>query len=123
MLQLLNPPGESPWDRKVELVYEGEQEGPGIVANNLIGKAIRTLFLDYFPNPDELRKHKDKPNPYKKVVDWFGDSNMVDIINDSSDVEYNKSLSQIQKDNDEKNQPGKQENFGRKNSIKRKIRV
>lgn len=30
---------------KVELVYEGEQEGPGIVANDLIGKAIRTQFL------------------------------------------------------------------------------
>ena len=27
---------------KVELVYEGEQEGAGLVAYNLIGKAIRT---------------------------------------------------------------------------------
>lgn len=80
---------------KVELVYEGEQEGPGIVANNLIGKAIRTLFVDYFPNPDEIRKHKDKPNPYKKVVDWFGDSNMVDILNDSPDGDHVKSLKQI----------------------------
>ena len=34
---------------KVELVYEGEQEGPGIVARNLIGKAIRTQFIKYFP--------------------------------------------------------------------------
>src|SRR5690606_23454544 len=35
---------------KVELVYEGEQEGPGIVAQNLIGKAIRTQFIQYFPD-------------------------------------------------------------------------
>src|SRR5690606_37634102 len=34
---------------KVELVYEGEHEGPGIVAQNLIGKAIRSQFINYFP--------------------------------------------------------------------------
>src|SRR5215212_1754765 len=31
---------------KVELVYEGEQEGAHIVAKNLVGKAIRTLFAE-----------------------------------------------------------------------------
>ena len=30
---------------KIELVYEGEQEGPAIVAQNLLGKAIRAGFL------------------------------------------------------------------------------
>ena len=34
---------------KVELVYEGEQEGPSKVANILIGKAIKTVFENYFP--------------------------------------------------------------------------
>ena len=34
---------------KIELVYEGEQEGAGIVAQNLLGKAIRTQFVQYFP--------------------------------------------------------------------------
>jgi len=43
---------------KVELVYEGEQEGAGIVAQNLIGKAIRTQFLQYFPNPEQEKKRK-----------------------------------------------------------------
>ena len=43
---------------KVELVYEGEQEGPGIVAQNLIGKALRTQFLNYFTDPDKFRKQK-----------------------------------------------------------------
>jgi len=80
---------------KVELVYEGEQEGPGIVANNLVGKAIRTLFVEYFPNPDDLRKHKDRPNPYKKIIDWFGDSNMLDILHDASDVEHYKGLKEV----------------------------
>ncbi|MDA0195925.1 MAG: sigma 54-interacting transcriptional regulator [Bacteroidetes bacterium] len=80
---------------KVELVYEGEQEGPGIVANNLVGKAIRTLFVDYFPNPDDFRKQKEKPNPFKRIVDWFGDSNMVDLVNDAPNSEYFKILKEV----------------------------
>ena len=45
---------------KIELVYEGEQEGPGIVANSLIGKAIRSQFVNYFPDPEKIRKDKGK---------------------------------------------------------------
>ena len=79
---------------KVELVYEGEQEGPGIVAHNLVGKAIRTQFLQYFPDPDDKRKQKEK-NPYKKIVSWFGEGNEVDILNDLSNKEYKKRLRSI----------------------------
>src|SRR5947207_7754263 len=43
---------------KVELVYEGEQEGPFQVAMNLVDKAIRTQFIQYFPNPEVLKKRK-----------------------------------------------------------------
>ncbi|MDH4461526.1 MAG: magnesium chelatase, partial [Flectobacillus sp.] len=61
---------------KVELVYEGEVEGPVIVAQNLIGKAIRTQFLNFFPDPEKIKKlAKDKAgkNPYKPILDWFMD--------------------------------------------------
>ncbi|MCK7522037.1 MAG: hypothetical protein MZV64_32330 [Ignavibacteriales bacterium] len=34
---------------KIELVYEGEQEGPAKVAQILIGKAFRNNFTKYFP--------------------------------------------------------------------------
>jgi len=78
----------------VELVYEGEQEGPGIVAHNLVGKAIRTQFLEYFPDPDEKRKDKSK-SPYKKIVEWFGEGNEVDILNDLSNAEYKKRLKSV----------------------------
>ncbi len=80
---------------KVELVYEGEQEGPGIVANNLLGKAIRTQFLNYFPNPEELRKQKDKPNPYKEITNWFGDGNSLDLLVDQSQSEYAATLAGV----------------------------
>ncbi|MFZ1305058.1 MAG: AAA family ATPase, partial [Ferruginibacter sp.] len=35
---------------KIELVYEGEQEGPYQVAFNLLERSIRTQFGQYFPN-------------------------------------------------------------------------
>ncbi|MEQ9101261.1 MAG: sigma 54-interacting transcriptional regulator [Imperialibacter sp.] len=77
---------------KVELVYEGEQEGPGIVAQNLVGKAIRSQFLLYFPNPEEIRKKRNATNPYKAITDWFGEGNMVDLLNESAEKEHRKLL-------------------------------
>src|SRR5215204_6247630 len=43
---------------KIELVYEGEQEGPYQVAFNLMERSTRSLFGQYFPNPDTLKKKK-----------------------------------------------------------------
>ena len=80
---------------KVELVYEGEQEGPGIVAANLISKAIRAQFVNFFPDPEEIRKSKKKNSPYQVISEWFGKGNMVDLILDSSDSEYSSCLKGI----------------------------
>ena len=79
---------------KVELVYEGEQEGPGIVAHNLVGKAIRTKFTEFFPDPDQIRKHKTE-NPYKQITSWFGNENVVDVLNDFTGKDYAKSLNAV----------------------------
>ncbi|MGK7393673.1 MAG: magnesium chelatase [Candidatus Cyclobacteriaceae bacterium M3_2C_046] len=80
---------------KVELVYEGEQEGPGIVAHNLVGKAIRTQFIKYFPNPEELRKSQKDKSPYKPVIDWFENGNTAEILNDMSNQNYQKTLLKV----------------------------
>lgn len=84
---------------KVELVYEGEVEGPVIVAQNLVGKAIRAQFLNFFPDPEKIKKlAKDKAgkNPYKPIIDWFMDGNIIDIFNDSSDADYSSRLRTIE---------------------------
>ncbi len=72
---------------KVELVYEGEQEGPYQVAFNLLNKAIRTQFVQYFPNPDALKKRKtsqrestENHNPYRSIINWFDSGNSLDIL-------------------------------------------
>ncbi len=83
---------------KVELVYEGEVEGPVIVAQNLIGKAIRAQFLNYFPDPEKIKKlAKDKAgkNPFKPIIDWFRNGNTIDILNDCNDKEYAARLKSI----------------------------
>ena len=79
---------------KIELVYEGEQEGSAKVAHILIGKAIRTQFPNYFPNPEKMKK-KQESSPYQKVVNWFGDGNTIDLLTEYSQTEYEKKLSSI----------------------------
>jgi magnesium chelatase subunit I len=80
---------------KVELVYEGEQEGPLIVAQNLIGQTLRQLFLDYFPNPEKLKKDKKATNPYQTITQWFGEGNTLDLFHDLSDQEYAAALHKV----------------------------
>lgn len=79
---------------KVELVYEGEHEGPAIVAQNLIGKAIRAQFVQYFPDPDKFRKQKEK-SPYKKISDWFGDGHTLDLLSHMPQAEYERALASV----------------------------
>lgn len=89
---------------KMELVYEGEQEGSFIVAQSLIGKSIRTLFENYFPNPDQFKKKKPKPNdigvkeiinPYSAIITWFNDGNTIEMLHDSTNDVYKKALQSV----------------------------
>jgi magnesium chelatase subunit I len=79
---------------KIELVYEGEQEGAGIVAQNLLGKAIRNEFLEHFPDPAKLKKKKEI-SPYQVIIDWFGEGNVVDILLLEDTKTYKKGLEAI----------------------------
>lgn len=79
---------------KVELVYEGEQEGPHSVATALISTAIKAQFLKYFPNPDKLSKGT-KRDPYGTIRAWFAAGSTIDLFNDSSDKNYKKELDKV----------------------------
>ncbi len=75
---------------KIELVYEGEQEGPYQVAYNLMEKAIRTQFAKYFPNPDTFKKKKTTAgvadeNPYRGITRWFDAGNHLNVFFESKD--------------------------------------
>lgn len=79
---------------KIELVYEGELEGPAKVANTLIGKAIKSLFGRYFPDPEKAKKGK-AGNPYQLITDWFTDGNTIDIADNLTEAEYEKELKEV----------------------------
>src|SRR6195952_1079005 len=79
---------------KIELVYEGELEGPAKVANMLIGKAIKTLLITFFPDPEKVKKSKS-PNPYAAIINWFGDANTILMNDDLPFEEYKKSLNSV----------------------------
>ncbi len=74
---------------KIELVYEGEQEGPYQVAMNLMDKAIRSQFVNYFPNPDTVKKKRSQQgqdeNPYKGIQGWFDKGNSLNILFNTKD--------------------------------------
>ncbi|MFL2996843.1 MAG: AAA family ATPase [Cytophagales bacterium] len=79
---------------KLELVYEGEQEGSYIVVLNLISKTIKRIFNNTFPVINLKSKDKKKHNPYKSIQDWF-EKNKIKLRNDFSNEDYNNSLHQI----------------------------
>lgn len=79
---------------KIELVYEGEQEGPAKVAQILISKSIRSVFEQYFPNPEQIKK-KQAQNPYSSIINWFGKGNSIDLLSSLSDKEYSNKLRSV----------------------------
>jgi magnesium chelatase subunit I len=73
---------------KIELVYEGEQEGPYQVAMNLVDKAIRSQFIQYFPNPETLKKKRKESgddNPYRAIQSWFDKGNALNLLFQTKD--------------------------------------
>ncbi|TQI70446.1 magnesium chelatase subunit I [Gramella sp. Hel_I_59] len=80
---------------KVELVYEGEQEGAAFVAMELIGAAVKTLFPEYFPKIEKLQK-PDATTPYDDLVEWFFESSGFELPDDLSDSEYKEQLDSIE---------------------------
>jgi magnesium chelatase subunit I len=79
---------------KVELVYEGEQEGAATVAQHLIGDAIHTFFPAYFPKIEKLEK-TDTKNEYSDVIDWFFTESGFELLDDCSDDDYKSMLDDI----------------------------
>ncbi len=79
---------------KIELVYEGEQEGADAVAAILIDDAVKSLFPEYFPKIEKLQK-KDAETPYDELVHWFFQGEGFELLDDFTDEEYKRALDRI----------------------------
>jgi magnesium chelatase subunit I len=101
---------------KIELVFEGEQEGAVKVSRALIGKSVREVFKKYFPDP--LFKKPSRPtsasqqggpprlhsieqrqtvedSEYSKIIQWFEAGNKIDISDDMPTEQYFKELDKV----------------------------
>jgi magnesium chelatase subunit I len=81
---------------KVELVYEGELEGPNIVAVSLIGEALKKTFVKYFPEPrkleDESPDARPTENVYGPVIDYFSGGNRLELSDEQPFDDYQERL-------------------------------
>jgi len=79
---------------KLELVYEGEQEGAVNVAKHILGKAINKTFKMHFPDPQQKKKEGDD-DFYKPLLDWFANGNTLELPDSLSGSEYKKRLDSV----------------------------
>lgn len=90
---------------KIELVFEGEQEGSVKVSKALVGKAVRETFKKYFPDPLKKRTRSggegqgSKPTSedpeYGRIVQWFESGNKTEIADDMPLNAYAKELEKV----------------------------
>jgi magnesium chelatase subunit I len=85
---------------KIELVYEGEQEGPYQVAYNLVEKAFRTIFGLYLPTPETKKKRGTQQapddNPFRSIIAWFDKGNSVNMLFNTKDAEKIQMLCKVE---------------------------
>lgn len=89
---------------KLELVFEGEQEGSVKVSKALVGKAVRETFKKYFPDPLKKRvrppvEQGKKPvvddGEYGRIVQWFESGNVAELSDDMTLEEYSRELEKV----------------------------
>ncbi|HEX7078321.1 MAG TPA: AAA family ATPase [Candidatus Eisenbacteria bacterium] len=81
---------------KVELVYEGEQEGAVAVAKHLVGKAVKEIFAKYFPDAYKAKEKGDAtPSDYDPIFRWFAQGKKVEISDELPTAEFHKHLAQV----------------------------
>ena len=96
---------------KIELVYEGEQEGPAAVSRRVLGDAVQQLFSRYFPNATPPKPKSRRPSPevplkgskdtaaeetiYKPVMDWFAKGNKVELTDQMPAADYARALDKV----------------------------
>jgi magnesium chelatase subunit I len=90
---------------KLELVYEGEQEGAHKVATGIIGSAVRSVFERLFPGvyasrPRAGRKQREsvpqrEEGPYKPVIDWFAKGKRLELTDEMPDKAFKSAVESV----------------------------
>ena len=78
---------------KIELVYEGEQEGATEISRLLILESVKTFFINYFPKIKKLNKSEEL-DPYSELLDWFKNKELF-IDENLDNKSYNDTFKTI----------------------------
>ena len=90
---------------KVELVLEGEQEGALNVARALLGRGVKALFAQRFPDAYKARRGRRPAEPaaeaevtsseYRPVLEWFSSGHHVSVADDMPQAAYVQQLAAV----------------------------
>ncbi len=93
---------------KVELVLEGEQEGALNVARALLGRGVKAIFNQKFPDaykPRRVRGNRPAPSDggegeqagaeYRPILEWFSSGHHLEIADDMPAKDFQMALSQV----------------------------
>jgi magnesium chelatase subunit I len=89
-------------------VLEGEQEGALNVARALLGRGVKALFAQRFPDAFKPKRQRRGPAPaagtppeppppseYRAVLEWFASGRHVAIADDMPQAEYAQQLAAV----------------------------
>jgi magnesium chelatase subunit I len=80
---------------KMEIAYEGEQEGARFVAEHLIRQAIKSTFEAIFPKIPKLQK-QDATGPYHDTIEWFAShEDDFELTENMDDKAFQSQLSKV----------------------------
>ena len=94
---------------KVELVLEGEQEGAMNVARALLGRGVKAMFAERFPDAYKPKRGRGRSaaapptaegeelatSEYRPILEWFASGNHVSISDDMPQAEYARQLGAV----------------------------
>jgi magnesium chelatase subunit I len=81
---------------KVEVVYEGEQQGMEVVARQLLGAAVKKVFGDRFPAVAKVRGEGLAPDsPYVPIVAWFAGKRTATVADELPFADYERELAAV----------------------------
>ncbi|MEM8962018.1 MAG: magnesium chelatase [Acidobacteriota bacterium] len=82
---------------KVEMVYEGEQQGAEVVARKLIGQGVKKVFDRDLPEVTRAvgSGGEDDTGPYSDIVRWFAAGNTITLTDDIPFTDYLQELDQV----------------------------
>ena len=80
---------------KIELAYEGEQEGPLKVGWHVLGEAVKTIWAERLPAVIKDEDDERDKGPWKAILRWFAAGNRITLSDRSSDAEHAQALAQV----------------------------